>query len=151
MTDQYSHKDGSRECRPIGNDPNAGLFTDAEAPAIAPPAAKPPFTPEQQATLDRLAREPSALLLVNAARWEAVTKYGHTDASDSQRAMLAMPNKARDWIGDANEALRDTRLSEAERIKAATRKYAKAAALILSQIDRLDFELAALNVESGNT
>jgi hypothetical protein len=146
MTDQYTHADGSRECRPV--EPHSdSLFTEAEGP---PTPKSAPSTPEQQATLDRLARQPTALLLVKAARLEAVTKYGHTDVSDSQRSMLAMPNKARDWIGDANEALRDHRMPEAQRIEVATRKYAKAAALLLSQIDRLYLESAVHNAERGH-
>lgn len=140
MTDQYTHADGSRECRPVGTDPNASLFTDDQAPTIAPPTPKPPFTAEQQETLDRLARNPAALLLVNAARSQAVTKHGHTDASDAELSMLAMPNKARNWIGDANEALRDERLNPHERRAIALRKYSNAVALLLAQIDKLTLE-----------
>lgn len=186
MTDQYTHADGSRECRPLEpyidlrpancrfrlqaegkvyprsgcnacgaeaakglgmrcsrvapTPPATSLFTDDQAPAIAPPTPKPPFTPEQQETLDRLARNPAALLLVNAARLQAVTKHGHTDTSDAELSMLAMPNKARSWIGDANEALRDERLQPSERRAIAIRKYTNAIALLLAQIDKLTLE-----------
>ncbi len=127
------------------------LFTDAEAPAapLPPPALK-PFTPEQQATLDRLARNPETLLAAYAMRVEQVTVHGHSDAHDSELPLVWLPKKARDWIGDACDVLREENVPADKRLPMAKRKLLKAIAIIMAGVDRIDLDLAVCEVEQSH-
>lgn len=124
------------------------LLTDIDAPAAATgdePQGQPgddlqipPFTPEQYATLQRLGQL-TALLDVNAARIEQVTKWGYTDESDANEPIWWHAKKAVQRVGDAVDILRSTNpANPADRLTAARKKLVKGLALGLAAIDRID-------------
>jgi hypothetical protein len=109
--DLDSHTDGSRECRPVIE-----------------------FTPEQQATLNRLAAIPPSMLDAHAARLEQVTKFGHSDDADALEPIDYFARKARDYACDAIDHAR----RGSGDIAITRLKLVKVAALALAGIDRLD-------------
>lgn len=129
--DRYAHSDGSRECRPVGSDPeNADLFDGTPA---APPSVKSrdEFNSAQAATLDRLMTNPVALLHVNALRIEQVTKHGHSDETDAEERLDKMIARGRDRMNDAFDFARSGPANH----QLAHRKLAIAAAIALAAMD----------------
>lgn len=144
--DRYAHNDGSRECRPVGDDSaTADLFDGTPA---APPRVKSrnELNSAQQATFDRLVANPVALLEVNVRRIEQVTKHGHSDESDAEMSFVQMLRHTRERLDDAIEFAQNAR-SCADRARrngylvTARGKIAIAAAMALANMDRLIFEI----------
>lgn len=136
MADNYTHADGSRECRPVEAQPPDDLFAGTEA---APPRTVGPddWTPEMRATMDRLARNPVALLMVNALRLEQVTLHQRTDASDAAEDWRKMFNRMQRRIDDTRDLLVNGGPAQRD---AAIRKLAIAAAMQLAMIDKANLE-----------
>lgn len=120
------------------------LFEET-APDTAPEADA-VFTPAQVATLERLLKL-TALLDVNAARIEQVTKWSHTDESDANEPIWWHAKKGHERIHDAIEILRSSDPDAIDRLTSARRKLVKGLALGLTAIDRIDAALAAIEKE----
>lgn len=136
--DRYAHSDGSRECRPVGSDPEnepalvptGDLFDGTSA---APPRVKSrdELNSAQAASRDRLMTNPVALLHVNALRIEQVTKHGHSDETDAEERLDKMIARGRDRMNDAIDFARSGPANH----QLAHRKLAIAAAIALAAMD----------------
>lgn len=112
------------------------LFTDIDAPDSDDDELA--FTPAQYATLERLTKL-VALLDVNAARIEQVTKWQYTDESDANEPIWWHAKKAAQRVSDGVDILRSTNpANPADRLAAARKKLVKGLALGLAAIDRID-------------
>ncbi|WP_397604995.1 hypothetical protein [Sphingorhabdus sp.] len=103
-------------------------------------ATPPDLTPEQQATLDRVLKG-EALCRVNTLRIEQITKFGHTDEADANEPVNRLPKFAREEI---NAALEDLMMPRETGIPLAYKRMAKAAAMLLAGMDRIQPELDRL-------
>jgi len=112
------------------------LFTDIDAPDSDDDELA--FTPAQYATLERLTKL-VALLDVNTARIEQVTKWQHTDESDANEPIWWHAKKAAQRVSDGVDILRSTNpANPPDRLAAARKKLVKGLALGLAAIDRID-------------
>lgn len=80
-----------------------------------------------------------ALNAVLEARIEQIVKHGHTPAQDAAMPLKVLPHHARSMILDATD-LMDPGCRR--NLTVARRRIAKAAAMLLAAIDRIDVELA---------
>ncbi len=119
------------------------LFTDIDAPDSDDDELA--FTPAQYATLERLTKL-IALLDVNAARIEQVTKWRHTDESDANEPIWWHAKKGGERIDAAIEQLR---LGGKDGLAIARKQLVKGLALGLAAIDRIDAVLAATTKEGS--
>lgn len=110
-------------------------------------ATPPDLTPEQQATLDRV-RKGDAVRLVAQMRLEQITKFGHTDEADANEPVNRLPKFAREEI---NAALEDLMMPRETGIPLAYKRMAKAAAMLLAGMDRIQPELNRLQRERPST
>lgn len=104
--------------------------------------------PAQLATLERLFKM-QALLDVNAARLEQVTKWGHSDESDANEPVWQQAKKAHGRIHDAVDILRSSNPDAKDRLTTARAKLVKGLALGLAAIDRIDAAIAAQQKQGG--
>lgn len=121
------------------------LFTDIEAPdADGDTIEGSDFTPAQYATLERLLKM-VALLDVNAARIEQVTKWQYTDESDANEPIWWHARKGGERIDAAVEQLR---MGGKDGLAIARKQLVKGLALGLAAIDRID---AVTAKQEGNS
>ena len=100
---------------------------------------------EQQATLARVMRG-DALCLVNKIRIEQITKHGHTDDADAMEPISRLPKRARDMV---NHALEDLLMPKETGIPLAYKHMAKAAAMLLAGMDRIEPELRRIEASQS--
>lgn len=81
-----------------------------------------------------------AMRAVIEARIEQVVKHGHTPEGDADRPLRLLPNNARQMILDTLDLLDP---GGRQNLVVGRRRLARAAALLLAAIDRVDVAIAA--------